>query len=87
MDAVEAYAQGGELPGAITSRERVILDHALLLTRAPAQVDEGDVEALRGAGLDDGEILDVNQVTAYYAYANRVADGLGLEVEGYVPVV
>lgn len=40
-----------------------------------------DVDALRAAGLDDGEILDANQVTAYFAYANRVADGLGIDLE------
>ncbi len=42
-----------------------------------------DVRALREAGLSDAEILDVCQVTAYYAYVNRLADGLGVELEAY----
>jgi alkylhydroperoxidase family enzyme len=42
-----------------------------------------DVEALRDIGLTDGEILDVCQVTAYYNYVNRLADGLGVELEDY----
>jgi alkylhydroperoxidase family enzyme len=46
-------------------------------------MSRGDVDALRAAGLDDGEILDANQVTAYFAYANRVADGLGIELESW----
>ncbi len=35
-------------------------------------------------GLDDTDILDVNLVTAYFAYVNRVADGLGVRVDSYV---
>ena len=42
-----------------------------------------DVEALRDAGLRDAEILDVCQITAYYNYANRIVDGLGVELESY----
>ena len=44
---------------------------------------EADVERLRDAGLRDAEILDVCQITAYYAYVNRLADGLGVELEAY----
>jgi alkylhydroperoxidase family enzyme len=42
---------------------------------------KGDVIALRQAGFSDAAILDINQVTAYYAYVNRLADGLGVELE------
>ena len=28
-------------------------------------------------------ILDINQVTGYYAYVNRLADGLGVELEAF----
>ena len=44
---------------------------------------EGDVIRLREVGLSDAEILDVCQVTSYYNYVNRLADGLGVELEGY----
>ncbi len=40
-----------------------------------------DVVALREAGFEDAAILDINQVTSYYAYVNRLADGLGVELE------
>lgn len=40
------------------------------------------LQAMRDAGLDDAEILDANQVTAYFAYVNRLVDGLGVELEG-----
>ncbi len=41
-----------------------------------------DIDALRAAGFDDGEILEINQVTAYFAYANRMVLGLGIDIDG-----
>jgi uncharacterized peroxidase-related enzyme len=64
-------------------RSRAILEYADMLTREPWAVREADVEALRAAGMTDSAILDVAQVTAYYAYVNRLADGLGVELEGF----
>jgi uncharacterized peroxidase-related enzyme len=55
-----------------------ILAYAAKLTSEPASVCEADVTALRGAGLSDLEILDLNNIVAYYNYINRVANGLGL---------
>lgn len=45
----------------------------------------GDVQALRQAGFDDRDIVDANQVTSYFNYVNRVADGLGVELEPHWP--
>ena len=53
------------------------------LTQTPADMVEQDVISLRAEGLSDSAILDINQVTGYYAFVNRLADGLGVEVEGY----
>ncbi len=58
-----------------------MLDYAVKLTREPASMTEADIEVLRRAGFDDTAILDVNQVTGYYAFVNRLADGLGVELE------
>ncbi len=41
--------------------------------------------ALREGGFSDRDIVDANQVVAYYNYVNRVAEGLGVEVEDYWP--
>ena len=60
-----------------------MLDYAVKLTREPWSMTRDDVEALRATGLTDRAILDVNQVTAYYAFVNRLADGLGVELEGF----
>ena len=42
---------------------------------------EADVEALRAASLSDEDVLHLVQCVSYYAYANRVADGLGVALE------
>jgi hypothetical protein len=60
-----------------------MLAYAAKLTRTPAAVGEADVEALRRVGFDDRAILDVCQVVAYYNYVNRLADGLGVELEDF----
>ena len=52
------------------------------LTRAPGAIAAEDIDALRQRGFDDGEILEINQVAAYFAYANRTVLGLGCTIEG-----
>lgn len=58
-----------------------MLDYAVKLTREPAAIAESDVEGLRRAGFDDRGILDIVLVTAYFNFVNRIADGLGVELE------
>ncbi len=60
-----------------------MLDYAVKLTKTPGDMRESDIAALREQQLTDRDILDINQVTAYFAYVNRVADGLGVGVDGY----
>jgi len=63
-------------------RERAILEYARQLTRSPGELDENSIEAMRAAGLDDGEILEANQVASYFAYVNRTVLGLGVTTTG-----
>ncbi len=58
-----------------------MLDYAVKLTRDPGGMTAGDAGALRAAGLGDRAILDICQIVAYYNYVNRLADGLGVELE------
>jgi uncharacterized peroxidase-related enzyme len=58
------------------------LNYASKLTLNADQVCEGDIDALRQAGLDDGQILEINQVSAYFGYANRTVLGLGINTGG-----
>ena len=66
---------------AITARERALLAYADKLTAAPATIAQGDIDALRAAGLDDRAIHDACAIVAYFAFVNRIADGLGVELE------
>ena len=55
------------------------------LTETPARMTEADTESLRGAGFSDEDVLAIVEVAAYYAYVNRVADGLGVGLEPGTP--
>lgn len=65
----------------LTSADRAMLDYAVKLTIRPASVTREDADRLRSAGFDDGGLHDICAVTAYYAFVNRIADGLGVELE------
>ena len=63
---------------------RALLDYAVKVTREPWSCTRSDIQALRGLGLTDEQILDGVQVAALFNYSNRVAEALGVEVnEGY----
>jgi uncharacterized peroxidase-related enzyme len=68
---------------AITPADRAMLDYAAKLTLTPWEIEEADVERLRAVGFDDTAILDLAQITGYYAFVNRLADGLGVELEDF----
>lgn len=62
-------------------RLQAILGYAEKLTLEPGAVREQDLAALRAQGLDDRGLLEVVQVTAYFNFVNRLADGLGVSLE------
>jgi len=74
----------GRFDDAFDAREAAALRYAVKLTRDPASVAEADVVAMRAAGFDDGQILEVNQLVAYFSYANRTVLGLGVTTTGDV---
>ena len=65
----------------LSPADRTLLDYAVKLTLTPAAVTREDVQALRNEGFDDRAILDIAQITAYFAFVNRTADGLGVALE------
>lgn len=67
----------------LSAADRAMLDHAAKPTREPWAMVEPDVIALRDVGFSDEAILDINQVTGYYAFVNRLADRLGVELEAF----
>lgn len=66
---------------ALPERERAMLDYALLLTRTPWQARETHVNRLRELGFDDLGILHIVAFTGWFNYINRMADGLGVELD------
>ncbi len=58
-----------------------MLRYAAKLTRSPGAMEKGDVEALRAVGFSDTDILGLVEVVGYYAFVNRLADGLGVALE------
>lgn len=66
----------------LDAADRAILDYALKLTLRPGAVAKEDIDQLRTHELDDRAIHDICAITAYFAFVNRIADGLGVEVEG-----
>jgi uncharacterized protein YciW len=54
------------------------------LTRMPGEMEAEDLRPLRGVGFSDVDILHIVEVTSYYAYVNRIADGLGVDLEPWI---
>ena len=67
----------------IDEKDRAMLEYAAKLTLQPWNMVEQDVTDLREKGFSDGAILDICQVVGYFAFVNRLADGLGVELEPY----
>lgn len=79
---MRAALEARDFAGVFTAREAAALVYALKLTETPSMMAREDVEALRSTGFDDGQILEINQVVAYFAYANRTVLGLGVDTTG-----
>ena len=73
----------GERPEELRAQDNAMLDYAVKLTRDPGGMTQQDVRRLCRAGFDDRAVLDICQVVAYYNYVNRLADGLGVELEDH----
>lgn len=65
----------------ISKEDKVMLYYVQKLTKESYNIKKQDIEALRRAGFSDRDIFDINQVASYFNYVNRIADGLGVELE------
>ncbi len=83
-DAIRAALDAHAPERAFSGKELALLVYAGKLTTGVARMERSDIDALRAAGCDDGEILEVNQVCAYFNYSNRLLNGLGVTTEGDV---
>jgi len=83
-DLVERIEADFETAG-VSEKRVAMLRYAMKLTVTPGEVDESDVESLRDVGFTDTDVLHIAEVVGYYAYANRIADGLGIPLEDWIP--
>ena len=83
-DEVEAALARRKPEEVFDGAELALLQYAEKLTIAPGEMRESDVRALQNAGLDDGQILEANQIIGYFNYVNRSLNGLGVSTQGDV---
>jgi uncharacterized peroxidase-related enzyme len=69
------------LQAELSPQDRAMLDYCLKLTNAPNAMGATDVERLRSQGFDDLATHDICSIVAYFAFVNRIADGLGVDLE------
>jgi uncharacterized peroxidase-related enzyme len=81
LEAIEADWRASGL----SERRLAMLAYVEKLTRTPGAMAESDVVLLRDVGFSDRDILDICTVASYYAYVNRIADGLGVQLETWLP--
>jgi uncharacterized peroxidase-related enzyme len=77
LEAIEVdYKKAG-----LDVRRTAMLDYVAKLTATPGAIKRADVDKLRSAEFSDTAILHIVEVASYYAYVNRIASGLGVELE------
>lgn len=83
-DHIEAALRARKPDDAFEGQHLAALRYTKKLTLHPGTMQKVDVDALRVAGWDDGEILEINQIVGYFCYANRLLNGLGVTTDGDV---
>jgi len=80
-DALLAALAADYRTAGVAPADRIMLDYAVKLTRTPAAITREDIARLTEAGFADRAVHDICAITGYYAFVNRIADGLGVELE------
>jgi alkylhydroperoxidase family enzyme len=80
-DTVEAALHARRPQDVFEGRELALLEYTEKLTLRPGEMIESDVTRLKANGLDDGEILEANQIICYFNYVNRSLNGLGVTTD------
>ena len=83
-DEIEAALREDTPERVFEGAQLALMRYARTLTLTPANMRKEDIVALRESGVDDGEILEANQIIGYFNYANRLLNGLGVTTKGDV---
>jgi uncharacterized peroxidase-related enzyme len=62
----------------LSPRERALADYALKATRAAAEIEPADLQALRDAGVPEEGVLEAAAIVAYFNFTNRLNSALGI---------
>lgn len=81
-DAIEEALQNDNPDSAFEGAELALMRYARKLTLEPGKMTEADVQDLKKNGINDGEILEANQIIGYFNYVNRLLNGLGVTTDG-----
>ena len=81
-DRIEAALWARDPAATFDGVELLLLLYAEKLTLTPGAMVEADILPLKKAGLDDGQILEANQIIGYFNYVNRCINGLGVTTDG-----
>lgn len=79
---VDALRSGNE-PAGLTDADHAMIRYAEELTLHPGQDHGVSVEALKLTGVSEEAILHITLVVGYFNFVNRIANGLGVELEHY----
>ena len=74
----------------LTTKQVAMLEFAESLTVDPSNTKAAYVEELKSVGWTDEDIVDIVHITCLFNYMDRVADGLGVELEsdkGWEPML
>ena len=80
--AIREALDSERFEGAFSEKEEEVFHYARTLTLAPFSLRMNEIEEMWRWGWKDAEILEINQVVAYFNYANRTVLGLGVETSG-----
>ena len=80
--SIRKALEEGDPSKVFESKELATMNYAVKLSTNPHDISPEDIEKLRINNVEDGEILEINQVAAYFAYANRMVLGLGINKSG-----
>ncbi|MEM7057675.1 MAG: peroxidase-related enzyme [Pseudomonadota bacterium] len=63
----------------VDARQRALLEFAMKMTEASADISEADRQVLRDHGLNDEDIWDLASVAGFFNMSNRMASAVGME--------
>ena len=82
--ALKFHIENDSLSKILNNKELALFNYAKKLTLNSNSITGDDIQNIRKLGINDGEILEVNQVVSYFNYANRTVVGLGVNTDNEI---